>query len=114
SGRAQLDGSATVRGQNVLRIRLTARRFGRDETDALYFVDPHTYRPIRIVFTPGYRTPNLRPLPLISLPGACGRGAATLPSPLTFDFVRYQYLAPTPENRKLADIRAQHPGVPIL
>jgi hypothetical protein len=112
SGRAQLDGSATIRGQKVLRIRVTAHRFGHDVTDALYFVDPHTYRPVRIVFTPGYK-PFLRGLPLIGLPGACGSGA-TLLSPLVFDFVRYRYLPPTPENRKLANIRAEHPHAKIL
>jgi hypothetical protein len=33
---------------------------------------------------------------------------------LIFDFVRYQYLAPTPENRKLANIRAEHPHAKVL
>jgi len=82
-------------------------------TDALYFVDPRTYRPARIVFTPGYK-PALLALPPVSFRLGYGAGAASLPSPLIFDFVRYQFLAPTPENRKLADIRAQHPHAKIL
>jgi hypothetical protein len=96
----------------VLRIRLTVHRFGRDLTDALCFVDPLTYRPVRIVFTPGYK-PFLRGLALIGLPGGCGSGTTML-SALIFDFVQYQYLPPTADNRKLADIRAQHPHAKIL
>jgi hypothetical protein len=112
SGRARLGGSAMIRGQKVLRIRVTAHPFGREVTDALYFVDAHTYRPIQIVFTRGYK-PDLCGLPLINLP-AGGCSGTTLPSALIFDVVQYEHLAPTSENRKLADIRAQHPHAKIL
>ena len=112
SGRARLDGSATVQGREVVRIRVVSHPFGREVTDALYFADAKTYRPVRIVFTRGYK-PDVCGLPLISLPaGGCSGG--TLPSALVFDVVQYQHLAPTPENRKLADIRAQHPHAKIL
>jgi hypothetical protein len=112
SGRARLDGSATIRGRKVLRIRVTSHPFGREVTHALYFADALTYRPVRIVFTRGYKPDTCGP-PLLGLPaGGCSGG--TLPSALIFDVVRYPYLPPSPENRKLADIRAQHPHAKIL
>jgi hypothetical protein len=64
SGRAQLDGKTTIRGHDVLRIRVNSNLYGRSVLIALYFVDAHTYRPLRVVFTPGSRTgASLRDLP---------------------------------------------------
>jgi hypothetical protein len=117
SGRGRLDGSATIRGRKVLRIRVTAHRFGREVTDALYFVDGRTYRPVRIVFTPGYKT-DLRGVPLtklaLGLSYGGGVSGVNLLTPLIFDFARYEYLPATANNRKLADIRAQHPHAKLL
>jgi hypothetical protein len=36
------------------------------------------------------------------------------PYSVVTDFAEYRYLPRTPANRKLADIRSMHPGVPIL
>jgi hypothetical protein len=58
SGRAKLDGRATIRGRDVIRIELRtwfnsmsppARLL---EPIALYYVDAHTYRPVRLVIAP--------------------------------------------------------------
>jgi hypothetical protein len=58
SGRAKLDGRATIRGRDVIRIQLrtwfnsmfpTARLL---EPIALYYVDARTYRPVRLVIPP--------------------------------------------------------------
>jgi hypothetical protein len=50
SGRAKLDGRTTIRGRNVIRIQLSTRFDGRLVSIALYYVDPKTYRPVRLVF----------------------------------------------------------------
>jgi hypothetical protein len=114
SGRARVDGTATIRGRNVVRIRVTAHRYGRDVTDALYFVDAATDRPVRIVFPAATR--DVRGLPMINLPfladGTTSWGGNL--SPIVIDFAQYLYLAPTTANRKLANIRAQHPHAKIL
>ena len=69
------------------------------------------------VITPGYKT-DLGGLPLVVFGlsyGAPGRSAGlNLISPWIFDVAQYQYLPPTPANRKLTDIRAQHPHAKIL
>jgi DNA-directed RNA polymerase specialized sigma24 family protein len=52
SGRAKLDGRTTIRGRNVIRIQLSARFDGCLVSIALYYVDPKTYRPVRLVFPP--------------------------------------------------------------
>lgn len=56
SGRAKLLGDAAIRGRKVIAIRLTTW-FGtpmgrRLEPIALYYVDAHTYRPVRVVVPP--------------------------------------------------------------
>ena len=114
SGRARLEGTATIRGKNVTRIRVTARRFGRDVTDALYFVDANTDRPVRIVFPAADR--DVRGVPMINLPflayGTTSWGGNL--SPVVFDFTQFRYLPSTAASRKLTDIRAQHPHAKIL
>jgi hypothetical protein len=56
SGRAEVDGRATIRGRNVIRIQLSAwftTMKGRVLAPiALYYVDVHTYRPVRVVIPP--------------------------------------------------------------
>jgi hypothetical protein len=56
SGQAKVDGRATIRGHDVIRIRVNAwfnapsgRRL---EPIALYYVDARTYRPVRFVIPP--------------------------------------------------------------
>ncbi len=56
SGQAKPDGRATIRGRDVIRIRVsawfttsTARLL---EPIALYYVDARTYRPVRVVIPP--------------------------------------------------------------
>ena len=115
SGRAQLDGTTTLRGQEVLRIRVTSNPFGHTQTIALYFVDAHTYRPVRVALMPTARPdPYLVGFPLASL--------SFLPSAVSFglshtfvcDFAQYRYLAPTAANRKPTDIQAAHPHAKIV
>jgi hypothetical protein len=58
SGRAKLDGRATIRGRGVIRIQL--RTWFNTmvppahvlQPIALYYVDAHTYRPVRLVIPP--------------------------------------------------------------
>jgi hypothetical protein len=55
-GHAKADGSSTIRGHDVIRIRLstwfTAPTGRRLEPTALYYVDARTYRPVRVVIPP--------------------------------------------------------------
>jgi hypothetical protein len=57
-GHAKLDGRATIGGHDVIRIQLstwfTAPTGHRLEPTALYYVDAHTYRPVRVVIPPPY------------------------------------------------------------
>jgi hypothetical protein len=56
SGRAKLDGKATIHGRDVIRIQLSAWFDTMDarllEPIALYYVDAQTYRPVRVVIPP--------------------------------------------------------------
>jgi hypothetical protein len=155
SGRAKLDGRTTIRGRDVIRIRvsawfdtMTARLL---EPIALYYVDAHTYRPVRVVIPPPNgpvvilagpsRADPLDVTPLGFLPedtsassrlgfpmdpsafllGSPGYSFPTLPVLLgpgetvpnlhrTYDFEEYRLIAATAANRRLADVRAVHPG----
>jgi hypothetical protein len=109
SGHAQLAGRTTIRGREVLRIRVTSHPFFGSSRTELYFVDAHTYRPVRFVIAAGVRPFGRAPVVDFFLRGVTGS-----PWPVIFDFAKYRYLAPTPANRKLADIRAQHPHAKIL
>ena len=116
SGRAQLDGGTTLRGHEVLRIRVSSTPlFGRPQTIALYFVDAHTYRPVRVALIATARPDPYRVgFPLASL--------SFLPSAVSFgfshafvcDFAQYRYLAPTAANRNLTNIRAAHPHAKVV
>jgi hypothetical protein len=118
SGQAQADGRTTIRGREVLRIRVTSPLRGRRVPSALYYVDAHTYEPVRITIPPGDFKPreSLHGLPLIfvtalpyGLPDSGGNHFT-----LIYDFAKYQQLEPTTNNRKLTDIRAQHPHARIV
>jgi len=56
SGRAKLDGRATIRGRDVIRIQLSAWFYARTgrvlRPIALYYVNADTYRPVRVVIPP--------------------------------------------------------------
>ncbi len=115
SGRARTDGTSTLAGRKVIRIVVTSRLSGRTVGSTLYFVDAHTYEPVRVIARAA--VPNGSPLGfpmalLVALP------YGQFPEPkrpyvLVFDFAKFHYLAPTAKNRGLADIRTQHPGVKI-
>ena len=51
---------------------------------------------------------------LVADPYSMSFGPATGPYAVVTDFAQYRYLPRTPANRKLVDIRAMHPGVPIV
>jgi hypothetical protein len=120
SGRAQLDGTTTLRGHEVLRIRVSSNPFGHPQPIALYFVDAHTYRPIRVALIATTRPDPYRvgfPLAALSfLPSAVSFGFSHARGqyPFVCDFAQYRYLAPTAANRKLTNIRAAHPHAKIV
>jgi hypothetical protein len=97
------DGFAHREGRTVLDDGRTVERIRQDCDlvkfplclDPIYwYVDPETFKPVRRLSGPG-----LRPAPDGSCSAPCGIS----------DYVTYDYLAGTPANRALADIRAQHP-----
>jgi hypothetical protein len=118
AGDARVEALATLAGRSVTRIRVGLR--DRRAPVADYFVDPRTYRPIRIALLNGEsidpRQIGLPVAPAAFLPGkvhfgfAPGRGAYSL----LCDFTGYRYLPRTAANRKLADIRAMHPTAKVL
>jgi len=113
SGRAQVDGKTTVRGHDVVRIRVSARLYDRLEPIALDFVDAHTYRPVRIAITSNVGRARLA-FPLTSITflpyGRYGPGRAEP----RYDFEAYRHLPATAGNRKLTNVRAQHPHARIV
>jgi len=118
SGRAQVDGRTTIRGREVTRIRVSWRAFGRLVPIALYFVDVHTYRPVRVVITAARPSAYRLGFPLTSitfLPYGGFSGAKGPPlRALVYDFLEYRYLAATDANRKLTSVRAAHPRAKIV
>jgi hypothetical protein len=120
SGRAKLDGTTKVGGRPVLRIRVSSRDGGRLVPIALYFVDAHTYRPVRAAILPTPRLdPNRLGFPLSSFAFPQGGFFLDLSRvnrryPFVGDFVEYRYFAATAANRKLANIQAMHPHAPIV
>jgi hypothetical protein len=117
SGQARLDGKTRIRGRDVLRIRVNSSPFGHSVPTALYYVDAHSYRPVRVVFPPGVFTgPSLRGLApiFILFLGYGGRpDVLGFHYALIFDFVEFRYLAPTADDRKLTNIQAAHPHARI-
>jgi hypothetical protein len=110
SGRAQLDGRTTIRGRDVIRVRVSANVAGRRQLVAIYFADANTYRPVRIVIV-GFNFSQGFPLGWRFLGDALASNGGQFE---IVDFTTYRYLKPTTANRKLADIRAQHPHAKIL
>jgi hypothetical protein len=114
--RAQVVGSATIRGHDAIRILVRERVFGQVVPVATYFVDAKTYRPLRVVITnvipsdapsfPGLPLTSLSTLQQASLPAVAG-------ARYVFDFERYGHLPPTVANGLLTNIRAVHPHATI-
>ena len=112
TGRARVEGRTTIRGRDVIRIRLMWNAFGRKIPVALYYVDAHTYRPVRIAIMPGRPEAYRFGFPLSA-------AYPFLPSGLrwpgsVYDFVEYRMIPSTAANQRLTDIRAQHPRAPII
>jgi hypothetical protein len=70
SGRAKLDGRATIGGRDVIRIQVSAWfNSGYSpparllEPIALYYADAHTYRPVRLVIPPPHGRVRILPDP---------------------------------------------------
>jgi hypothetical protein len=120
SGRAQLAGRSTLRGREVLRIRVSSSPFGHPQPIADYFVDAHTYRPVRVALIAAERADPYRvgfPLASLSfLPSGVSFGFSHSNGRYAFvcDFEQYTYLAPTAGNRPLTDIQAAHPHAKIV
>ena len=94
-GTAHREGTTVLDGRTVERIRIDCDHAKFPLCDPIYaYVDPETFLPVRTM-----AGPDLRPGPGASCKAPC----------FSQDFVTYEYLAGTPANRALADIRAQHP-----
>jgi hypothetical protein len=79
-------------------------------------VTARTYRPLRVVIDASAPVPEHTSLPLTCVtqlfPYTC---AVALPgNTWVYDFDDYRYLPNTPANRRLADIRAMHPGAQVV
>jgi hypothetical protein len=116
-GRAKTEGTTMLGGRSILKILLTSRFSGA--AIARYFVDAHTYRPVRIGILGGARDPYRIGFPLAPFAFAAGRvvlgfGPTDGPYALVCDFDRYVYLPRTAANRKLPDIQTMHPRAPIV
>jgi hypothetical protein len=118
SGRATVEGKARIAGRPVLRILLTSDYSGAPI--ARYFVDAATYRPVRIALLAGAaRDPYRVGFPIAALAFAAGRLVIQFhptkgPYALVCDFDEYRIVPRTPASRRLPDIRAMHPGVPVI
>jgi len=116
SHQARVEGTTTIRGRKAIHILVRAPVLGQLEPVGDYYVDAHTYRPIRVVIGHGeYRGagPNLPGMPLTSLTVT---EQATLPpidGRYVFDFSGYQQIEPTAANQKLTNIGAMHPHAKI-
>jgi hypothetical protein len=113
SGRAKVEGTTTIRGRKAVRIRLSARVYGPLIPIAQFFVDAHTYAPLRVGISAFLPLAERQRLPLTCVtflfPYSCWAAPGWF-----YDFVEYRYLAPTTANRKLANIRAMHPLAKIV
>jgi hypothetical protein len=117
SGRAKVDGSTTIRGRRVVRIRIFSRPYSRTVTSALFLVDARTYRPVRIELNAGLPFRSRVGYPLTCLTFAMIYGCNNNPGPhamWVYDFTDYRYLPRTAANRKLTNIHAMHPSAPIV
>jgi len=102
AGTARVAGTAVVDGRQTTRIELSALDRHSTRGTALYYVDPNTYGPIGIDF------PHLVELRRPFEP-VFGNGIYRV----RIRFSAFEYLPATPENRKLADIRAMHPTAKV-
>jgi len=117
SGEAEPAGETTIRGQRVIRIRVSSPRYSLLEPAALYFVDARTYRPVRIVIIRTFPPPDPVPfgLPLTSLTDLLVPSLGALRGGgMVVDFEEYRLLAPSVANRRMAHIRVQHPKARIV
>jgi hypothetical protein len=106
-----------VRGRRVRQILITSK-FSNAPV-ARYWVDAGTYRPVRVALLAGVTDPFKVGFPVLSVAliadlYSMSFGPVNGPYSVVTDFAEYRYLPRTPANRKLADIRSMHPGVPIL
>jgi hypothetical protein len=117
AGRAKVDGTTSLHGHQVVRIRVFAKISGYLEGVGFYFVDATTYQPVRVVMdvkrhllnwiVPGFPLLSLAPIQLeLLIPYQLGH--------FVIDFNEYKHLAPTAANKKLANIRATHAKAKIL
>ena len=116
SGHARPGGTSTIAGRQVIRIIVTSRLSGHSVGTTLYFVDAHTYQPVRVIVNAA--VPNGSPLwfPMASLT-ALPYGQFPEPKKpyvLVFDFEKFQYLTPTTKNLGVTNIQAQHPTATIV
>jgi hypothetical protein len=93
-GTAHAEGRTVVDGRTVERIRVDCPAVNTPCGPSYWYVDPETFLPVRTMWGPA-----LQP----------GPGGSCQPECFVQDFVTYEYLPGTPDNRALADIRAQHP-----
>jgi hypothetical protein len=115
SGRAQLEGTTTISGRKVIRIRLETPINGHPAASTTYEVDANIYRPVRVE-THAIR-PNAAPLgfpmaAILELPFGDMPGTNTAYD-YTYSFDQYRYLDPSHANLALTDIRAQHPRATV-
>jgi hypothetical protein len=123
SGRANVDGTTTIRGRRVVRIRIAGRPFSGQSpyeipvTGALFFVDARTDRPVRIEVSAALPFRARVGYPLTCLGFVMGYGCQNNPGPhakWVYDFTDYRYLPRSAVNRKLTNIRAKHPNAQIV
>jgi hypothetical protein len=109
SGRARSDGKATIGGRETLRIKIGSL--------ARLYVDPRTYRPVRVEIDNRYATFYSRQtLPISCIAPLLDYSCLGQPPGgyWIYDFKEYRFLPSSPANRKLADIDAMHPGAEIV
>jgi hypothetical protein len=117
SGRATVDGTTIIRGRRVVRIRILGRPEFKTETTALFFVDAHTYRPVRIELNASLPFSSRVGYPLTCFTYGMAYGCGPMPGAhamWVYDFTDYRYLPRTAANLKLTRIRAMHPKAKIV
>jgi hypothetical protein len=116
SGRAKVDGTTSLHGKPVVRIRVFARISGYLEGVGLYFVDAQTYQPVRVEMDlkKHFFEDALPGFPLLSLSSIQSSILPSVPGRWIIDFNEYRHLAPTAANSGLANIRATHPKARIV
>jgi len=118
SGKAKADGTTTIRGRPVVRIRILSHPYSRTVIGALFFVDAHTYRPVRIELNASLPFSSKLGYPLTCLTYGFQSGCATYgtepDAKWVYDFTDYRFLPRTAANRRLTNIRAMHPKAEIL